>query len=157
MEKTKETRIARDRYWPNRPEFIEDIDKAKRLLNYIYEPFGGMDELARYIRVEYAGVKSGGAMATSYIIRKELVDDVGFFDDTYDNVGGIHEDKDYHLRMEIHGRWKTAVIHDGFAHHFSMMTRRGKHWQGKAGDNWELTREKNWRKKYGTRTIETEL
>ena len=157
MEKTEETKIARDRYWPNRPEFIEDAMTAYRLLGYTYAPFGDMDALARSLRAKYAGVNSGGAMATSYIIRRELIIDVGLFDDSYDEVGGIHEDKDYHLRMEIDGRWKTAVIHDGFAHHFSMMTRRGKNFKGKAGDDWELTREKNWRKKYNSTTIDVEL
>lgn len=157
MEKTDETKIARDRYWPNRPEFIEDIETAKKLLEYTYAPFGGMDALARTLRAKYAGQNSGGAMATSYIMRREMIIDLGMFDDSYDEAGGIHEDKDYHLRMEQDGRWKTMVIHDSFAHHFSMMTRRGRHWQGEKGDDWELQREKNWRHKHNTRTINAEL
>lgn len=157
MEKTEETKIARDRYWPNRPEFIEDIETAKKLLEYTYAPFGGMDALARTLRAKYAGQNSGGAMATSYVMRRETIIDLGMFDSSYDEIGGIHEDKDYHLRMEQDGRWKTAVILDGFAHHFSMMTRRGKLFRGKEGDNWEITREKNWRKKWDSQTIDVEL
>ena len=98
-----------------------------------------------YLKSKFDG-EEAKQIAEKFVVElNELPLQFGLFDDSYDEVGGIHEDKDYHLRMEIDGRWKTAVIHDGFAHHFSMMTRRGKNFKGKAGDDWELTREKVFR------------
>ncbi|MEW5909067.1 MAG: glycosyltransferase [Thermodesulfobacteriota bacterium] len=134
-----------------------------RSIEEIYASWGGFEAFCRTIQERHLPrfipfVKDGRS-AVCFMLRPEMVNEIGFFDEEFAPVG-IAEDLEYFLRMDgildppdprnrppyENKRWRSGYCGQSIVHHNWCSTRQGKHFDGR---KWDQMREKNWKTKFG--------
>ena len=145
---------------PTRPFTAADIRES---VDRIYDKWGGHDAFCRMIQQRglplFIPFVKDGRSAVSFMVRPEMIRQVGFFDEDFAPIG-IAEDLEYFLRMEgvikptvsdsetgpEDQRWRSGFCGRSIVHHNWCSTRQGRHFNGR---NWDKVRERNWKAKFG--------
>jgi len=121
------------------------------MLERTYGSVVAFDAFARAKNTAGAGKVEERYAATSFIMRRQLIHDVGFYDSSF-SPRDLHEDADYDRRMDTlragraDGKWLNRWSLSGYVHHFICQTRM-VHLHP---DDWVSAREHGWRTKYGS-------
>jgi GT2 family glycosyltransferase len=132
-------------------------------LEKIYEKWGGHESFCRSVKNRYLPdfipYRKEGRSAVCFMVRPEMVKQIGFFDESYAPVG-ISEDLEYFLRIERivmppwltedrypeTEKWKCGFCGQSVVHHHWCSTHQGPDFDGR---KWDKDREKNWQAKFG--------
>jgi GT2 family glycosyltransferase len=132
-------------------------------LERIYSKWGGHENFCCYIKEcrlpNFIPYRKDGRSAVCFMVRPRMVEQIGFFDETFAPVG-ISEDLEYFLRMERlvmppwltddnypgKDKWKCGFCGSSIVHHHWCSTHQGPDFDGR---KWDKEREKNWQDKFG--------
>ncbi|MBV5330490.1 MAG: glycosyltransferase [Chlorobium sp.] len=143
---------------PSKPFNTEAIHNS---IKSIYAAWGGHDNFCRGVADKlppFIPFKKDVRSAVCFMVRSEMIDELGFFDEEYWPIG-VSEDLEYFLRIDgifpstgtatlnnsKQTSWKAGFSGKSIVHHNWCSTHQGKNFDGR---KWDKEREKNWQKKF---------
>lgn len=145
FEMTKEAHAILGQYRMD-PHTTPKYEHIAKMMDNVYHKWGGFDTFCQAFRAQAHEPFHNGHSATCFMIRADMLWDIGFFCE-YDCPIGIHEDHEYWERMDKDEKWQYRGVNDSIVHHHVCFTRKGPGFGD--GHNYEVQRELNWRKMTG--------
>ena len=139
------------------PHGKPNYDRVSMMMDAIYDRWGGFDQFCKTFQELDKEPYHVGHSATCFMVNPAMIRDLGYFNE-YAAPIGIHEDHEYWERMDSQllnpslditqpTGWEYRGVNDSMVHHHVCFTRKGPGFGD--GMDYEIQREKNWRKMTG--------